>query len=185
MANSAVCRAECYKKEVIRWTSVQFIHCKTYHYSCDCTWAKCGLQPPPCPFSRDIFNNRFHHFVFIASLWGWVDWQRLRTVKGDQQAWRADELLLLGNSSCWFCIMLIFKNLHEITGSCAETNKAPLSMDQKDQGSQGNLVCNTECFWCLLITCHYNKIYFYILKLLSFIVAPTVSTGNIVMLLSY
>lgn len=108
---------------------------------------------PPCPFSRDIFNNRFHHFVFIASLWGWVDWQRLRTVKGDQQAWRADELLLLGNSSCWFYIMLIFKNLHEITGSCADTNKAPLSMDQKDQGSQGknnndnrNLVCNTECF---------------------------------------
>lgn len=109
------------------------------------------------------------------SLWGWGDWQRPRIWKGDQQAWRADELLLLGNSSCWFYIMLIFKNLHEITGLCAETNKALLSMDQKDQGVEGknnndnhNLVCNTLCFWCFSLTCHYNKLYRLIIIVIYF-----------------
>lgn len=103
-----------------------------------------------------FLTSGFCHFVFFVSLWDRVDWQTPRIRKGDQRAWRADELSLLGNSSCWFYIMLISKNLHEITGSCAETNKALLSVDEKDEGLQDKnnnvnhyLVCDTSWFWCL------------------------------------
>lgn len=145
VANTAVCRDERYKKEVIRWTSVQFTHCKTCQYWCDCTCAKCRLQVfffllSPFSFKKWYFQQHVSPLCFLCESLGVSRLTETKDWKGDQQAWRADELLLLGNSYCWFYIMLISKNSHQITGSCAENNEALLSVDQKAQGLQGETI---------------------------------------------